>query len=597
VDFHSGTLADDGAGAYITARWQSFDVAFSAARNLVEATPALRRIDSRWGRNSVQVRITQQLWPGIERACARTLLARILAQRADVRPVLVQMDPAPRRAAARDAMSNGVTTVWYRSGSGPAAAFGLTITWLLGLWRQLRSRFDDKSPTDRDPRGGGTEGRTAPPRRQAPGTRAVLIVQEDSISDDRTHRSQPHWWNPRRADFDCVVLETSGLTATDLATRNRLAAMRIYLTKRNRWRICETLSAQDAAVSRALLADLLRSGLRLALCRSRSSFTIWYRLCGLLARALSLAHVCREHNVHCFVASEHYLLDVCAMQLIAPALGIRTISFQYSNVARLSPPMATTADLMMTFSDSYHYIWEGRVRPGALEAIGYLYGDRIELVRSRATATRQRMREEGARFTVCYLDENFNEGKYGLTSRQDHVDDLRLLLRWILAREDRGLVLKPQFRRHSLASFAELAPLVEAAEQTGRCIELNHGTHRNDVLPAEASLVADFTIGNLLGGTAGLESAIAGSKVLLVNRHGYKGHIEKFHGQDIVYASLAAAVRAIDEHRGAAASHPLLGDWRETLPQFDATVDGKAAQRLFEAVRASMLKPSSTVRP
>jgi hypothetical protein len=307
-----------------------------------------------------------------------------------------------------------------------------------------------------------------------------------------------------------------------------------------------------------------------------------FPLVRLLDTAADLAAFCSETGVRAFMTCENYFTAADAVQIISGPMQIRTLSYQYSNMSRVGPAMMTTADVMATFSPLYHGRWTHRdIAPKRFHDTGYLYNGAFRRLRERAGLHRQSLMKSGAGFIVTFFDENAFRGKYELVLREDLVDEIRAMLELVLGDPSFGLIVKSQFQRHSPIRFPELSELRATAASTGRYLELSHGTIRNTVLPAEAALAADVALGHAVGATAALESALTGTRTILLNPYGMKTENDRFYEQaDIVYPSLEAALAAIREYRAGNPERAGLGDWSSILQHFDCFRDGQAGRRL-----------------
>ena len=168
------------------------------------------------------------------------------------------------------------------------------------------------------------------------------------------------------------------------------------------------------------------------------------------------------------MSCENYMVEADAMQIIAKALDITTLSYQYANVGKVAPIMMSCADVMLTFAPLYHQRWtRDSVRPGSFADIGYLYDTSFKFVRRRARGHRRRLTKAGAQFVICYFDESVLHGKYGLIGEQDHCAEILALLQLVIEDPSVGVVVKTQFRFNSPQNFDEIAGALAAAEATG----------------------------------------------------------------------------------------------------------------------------------
>jgi hypothetical protein len=116
-------------------------------------------------------------------------------------------------------------------------------------------------------------------------------------------------------------------------------------------------------------------------------------------------------------------------------------------------------------------------------------------------------------------------------------------------------------------------------------MEVESGTHRNRIFPAEAALASDVTIGHKFGATASLESAIAGIRSVLINPSGFiSAHDELYAECEIEFKSLREALDAIMKYRSGEKKYRKLGDWSEIIDQFVSYCDGGGAERILSKV-------------
>jgi len=342
------------------------------------------------------------------------------------------------------------------------------------------------------------------------------------------------------------------------------------------------------------LRKRLRRDKRACLVRSlhsrQSDLSALLPLVRLLDTAEDLAAFCSETGIRVFMTCENYFTAADAMLIIAMPMEIRTISYQYSNMSRVGPIMMTTADILATFSPLYHDRWTHRcIAPKQFHDTGYLHDGAFKRLGRRSAMHRETLMKAGARFILCYFDENAFLGKYDLVLREDLLGELRTLLELVVADPSFGLIVKSQFQRHSPVRFPELTDLRSAAASTGRYLELSHGSVRNIVFPAEAALAADVALSQAVGATAALESALSGTRTILLNPYGVKTENDRLYEQvDIVYPSLDCALAAIREYRAGKKDRAGLGDWSSILHEFDPFRDGGAAGRLRSVLENQM---------
>jgi hypothetical protein len=315
------------------------------------------------------------------------------------------------------------------------------------------------------------------------------------------------------------------------------------------------------------------------------------------ACAIRMVGLCETHNIQAFMTCENYMLEADAMQLIGPRLGVRTLSYQYSNLGHVGPGLMTTADEMMLFSPWYQKYWQrDGIAPQKFVPVGYVYDSSFVFVSKDAGCVREQLQEAGAEFVICFFDESLQHDKFGLISLEDHKSDILSLVRLLLDDPTVAVVIKAQFQWNSPSRLPELEDVVDSARVTGRYLELSEGVHRNIVLPAAAGMTADMCIGHSVGGTASLEAALAGTRSILLNPYGRTdGNHELYQKCDILYGSMEKTVAAIKGYRQGDSRRAGLGDWSNILHQFDSYRDGQAAYRIRQILDQTIMHSNSAV--
>ena len=96
----------------------------------------------------------------------------------------------------------------------------------------------------------------------------------------------------------------------------------------------------------------------------------------------------------------------------------------------------------------------------------------------------------------------------------------------------------------------------------------NESILRNKFTPSDAAQLSDYCIGNLIGATAGLESALSNKKVLLINPHGFKSEFDSIYKESkIIFPTLDFALEKI------ISKEKNLGDWSKIINHFSKDVN------------------------
>jgi hypothetical protein len=570
ADFFVGRLRTaEGVPLWVAAGRTAAVVSAHAARRIVERQPLLRTINVAAGGDTLVLYLARRIVVPLERQVQQVLIAEAMAPPGPGARVYLRR-PDMFDPDLLSAVSNRIEIRFYATAPRVLTRLRAAALGVASAVRPYASRVLARLVT----------------RRALPtGRLGVLLPYEGEVHADPTYRRQPHWLAP---DADTPYV-------TYVLARNRRTPV-VGVPPPN---VVTLDSNAIAAIDRDAARDSYRLRLRswigqclrrLISARVHADALAYAAAIRLLGRARVLYAVCRRLDARAAVFGELYLLDSDALRLIGPETSLRTIAFQYSNLAYPSPLMATTADVMSLWCTRFASLWTSEgFRPGAFSVSGYCYDYAFDLVRARAREWRRGLEACGATFVLCYFDENVAADKYGFTERAEHEAHLATLAQAVLDDATLGVVFKSQFRRHSPTVQPHPRGSMLAALPTGRVVDLHAGTHRNIVLPAEAGLVADMAIGHAIGATAALEAVLAGRRAVLLDTPGLEtasSHL--YRGAHVLFPSLDAALDAIARYRRGEPGFGDVGDWSSILRQFDCHGDGRSAERLRALVESAL---------
>ena len=190
----------------------------------------------------------------------------------------------------------------------------------------------------------------------------------------------------------------------------------------------------------------------------------------------------------------------------------------------------------------------------------------------------------GARFIVCFFDENSLDDKKRGPSHEYCAQDYHFLLDEFIRDPELGLIFKPKQPSTMRRRFGQLVDRIEAAIASGRCIYIGEGVEEGisvpSMLPCEVSGAADMTIGILHGSTAATESVLAGGRALLLDREGYFSHPMCHTKGTITFLDWHSLWEALSGFRKFPDAFSKVGDWSRLLPEIDSFRDGRASQRM-----------------
>jgi hypothetical protein len=266
---------------------------------------------------------------------------------------------------------------------------------------------------------------------------------------------------------------------------------------------------------------------------------------------------------------------------LAASGGVSTI-YQRSYESGPSIVPALGSDIVFSFSGAEYDI---EMQSGSdfrwHMATGFLGDYRFKHLSSSATALRQRLAQAGPKHVVAYFDEvTVDDGRWFY----DHhfvQKNYTFWLEKLLANPSLGLVFKPKVPKTLRRRLGDVAKLLTRAEKTGRCYVFEGGEPQSLFPPAAASLASDIAIHEgICPGSAGVESALAGTRTLLMDFEGWPLTPLYKLGDEVVFKDWDSAWKACLEYFKNPAGHPRLGDWSAMLNELDPFRDGLAAHRM-----------------
>jgi len=287
-----------------------------------------------------------------------------------------------------------------------------------------------------------------------------------------------------------------------------------------------------------------------------------------------------------------WFFSAVGQTLALDVLGGVSVSFQYSSLLLPSFQQSAGENLQFVFSEGEEERLLKRMGIPADQVIpvGYVYDNASRLLRDsqRVTDTRKQLMQNGARFILCFFDENSRDCWYIPASNKAAALDYKFLLRWLLADPTLGIVFKPKEPFSLFKRIGYISDLVDRARKTGRCVFLgpNNNSSRRSVYPTEAALIADVSIGKLLGATAALEARLAGKPTVLIDNEGWHSHTFYSWGHDhVVFDNWELLRTAIERYRSSPSEYSDFGNWATFLNHLDPFQDGKASLRIGLYIR------------
>ena len=264
-------------------------------------------------------------------------------------------------------------------------------------------------------------------------------------------------------------------------------------------------------------------------------------------------------------------------------LGGVSVSYQKSHTALPQIALASTADVYFQFGPYYLPLNQRSGNDNHFTlTCGFITDYSFLTVKMRSEVLRKKIMAKGAKFVLCYFDENSIDDRFSIIPNKKSAYVYSKLLNWVIADETIGLLCSPKRPKTLSARLPNIAVLREKAEATGRCIFM-YGDYTASNYLAEVAQASDMAISLLLGGTAALESALAGCRIIYLDLEGFYSFPEYKLGRNtIVFDNLDNMLSAVDKYRWNPEYFDKLGniDMIPFLKEKDPFRDGKAAERI-----------------
>jgi hypothetical protein len=347
----------------------------------------------------------------------------------------------------------------------------------------------------------------------------------------------------------------------------------------------------SALVVTVLLNTVFKLLLKSFLCLSRRKWVSAYYFSALLKLALLYAYwydFYLSNNIRINVGTNN--TDV-AQVLALEALDCVSVAYQYSTSNMLFPTANSSAgeNVQFVFSRAFERLRKAAgISADVFVYTGLIYDSATKQFcnHERVATARKKLQDNGARFILCFFDENTLNRWDIASSDEDASKDYEFLLRWVLADTKLGLVFKPKKSMTLFKRISRVSGLINRAVQTGRCLFLTSENTYGNVFPAEAASIADICVGQLLGNTAGLEAFVAGIPTVLIDPERLLAHPFYAWGRDrIVFNNWESLRAAVEKYRMAPKAYSDLGDWSSGLKDLDPFQDGQADLRIGLFIR------------
>ncbi len=197
---------------------------------------------------------------------------------------------------------------------------------------------------------------------------------------------------------------------------------------------------------------------------------------------------------------------------------------------------------------------------------------------------RKRLQLNGAKNIVSVLDENSLPDSRWHTGNELQRENYKYILENLFKHNDMGVIFKPK-RYIDLKERLgdEVWSLLRKGINTGRCFIFDETKGFTTLAtPIVASLASDLCIhSHLCAGSAGLESALAGTPTILIDREKTPASIlNTLKNGTVVFDSWPEAIDAINHYFLSKDKDKEFGNWSSIIDELDPFRDGKGALRM-----------------
>ena len=572
VDAHVGEMRSaNGSSPLVGLVRNARAVSSRIEREWVRQHPMLRALEPEWPAESLGFHVARLFDGSFREERMRVALAAWLVERerhtADEALLLVARKPW-LGFIADVARQDGLSLVGYPHLHGAGRLLGRSLLLLPHLWKRFRISRPSHVAAEKPRRREGAVG---------------IRYGHRAVSLDVDRHSEFFWLAEGSAPSRAVLYDHDRALPPDLADAlgRRGISVRGGIPRTTGPALRLAMRHWKRIWGAFLVGAILHRRYPVALARAMSSLALDYA------------------SWHDFFRSEGIRVNVVGSNgssgqvLALDALGGVSVNYQYSIANIVAPTSAMMAgetvqlvyspvfaELMRSLdSPTKRFVVTGPLSDGAEAAAAALRSS------PRVHATRERLRGAGARFVLCFFDEN-SIGRWDLpSSNADAARDYEFLMSWLEEDPDLGLVVKPKRPWDLRERIGQESARVDRMVAAGRCVIIGERDLSRDTHAVEAALAADLSIGKLSGGTAALESFLVGVPSIMVDVDAMHDHpLRTWNEGNVVFDGWRSAREAVDRHRSDPTVFPGLGDWSARISELDPFQDGRATDRMRDHI-------------
>jgi len=220
---------------------------------------------------------------------------------------------------------------------------------------------------------------------------------------------------------------------------------------------------------------------------------------------------------------------------------------------------------------------------------GYLGDYKFENIKNDSLELRKKLQKNGAKFIIGFFDQGSVIDRQFQFGHEIFREGYNFLIKKVIENPELGLIIKPKKPKFLKEKLGPVYALLERAKLTNRCIvfdnyDPNHVKNFIDI-PAKIARASDLTIhDHMVSGTAGLESALVGTKSILFDYFKtYKKNIYKknanivFTDWNILWDQINLEILNKETYD--------FGNWEQIIDNFDRYRDGKSNVRVMNFIK------------
>jgi len=219
---------------------------------------------------------------------------------------------------------------------------------------------------------------------------------------------------------------------------------------------------------------------------------------------------------------------------------------------------------------------------------GYAFDHKFHSVKEKARVLRQKLNDQGVKFTLCFFDNAYHEG--GWFSKKSLLGFYEGLLREVQSHPDWGILIKPK-RPDSLkvAMEGDIPKLIKSLEDSGRCMILDQSE-----LPTTVAQASDLAIGFGVFCSPAIETSLSGVPTVTFDPTNENTHPFYETGfNKIVFNDLDEFLKCVKYFAKGKQNAEGIADFSKVLPEIDPFQDHQSAQRIGSYMKVLLDQLSS----